>query len=391
MKHSLLALLLFVVTSRAEDPIAIGLRRELFADRLLIEKMEGASLRMHAPQPAGVALKFDQPWEGRFSAYITVIHDEPAAKFRMYYRGNTGFADGTSGECTCYAESEDGIRWARPKLGLYEINGSKDNNVMLTNMPPFTHNFAPFLDRRPGVPADERYEAFAGLGGKFGGLCAFVSGDGIHWQKMQDASVITKGAFDLQNISFWSEAEQCYAAYFRIFTGGGTDEKTWKPIGVRWVSRATSKDFIHWSDATPMTSDQPLFDHIYISQTQPYFRAQHLYVATAARFMQGKAVLDAEQKAHPLRVANDRVGVVALAVAGLRDRAGCAFRVELRDVNVGGSAAVEFLAAEFEGVGEFAGEEAVAFPIGRDAETVVYRGARADAAPEQLDVGIEVA
>ena len=296
MKRSLLLLLFAVVASHAEDPIAIGSRRELFVDRLLIEKMEGTSLRMHAPQAAGVALKFDQPWEGRFSAYITVIHDEAAKKFRMYYRGNTGVADGHPGERTCYAESDDGILWTRPKLGLHDINGSKDNNVMLADMPPFTHNFAPFLDRHPGVPAEDRYKTLAGLGGKFGGLSAFASSDGIHWRKMQDAPVLTKGAFDSQNVSFWSEAEQCYVAYFRIFTGGGTDDQTWKPKGVRWVSRATSQDFIHWSDATPMTSDQPLFDHIYISQTQPYFRAPHLYLSTAARFMQGKAVLSAEEK-----------------------------------------------------------------------------------------------
>ena len=296
MLRSLVVLLFSIIVTRAEEPIAIGSRRELFTDKALIEKMAGASLRMHSPQPAGVALKFDQPWEGRFSAYITVIHDEAAKKFRMYYRGNTGFADGATGECTCYAESDDGIRWTRPKLGLHEIDGGKDNNVMLANMPPFTHNFAPFLDRRAGVPVDERYKTLAGLGGKFGGLSAFASGDGIHWRKMQDAPVITKGAFDSQNVSFWSEVEQCYVAYFRIFTGGGTDEKTWQPKGVRWVSRATSKDFIHWSDATPMTSDQPLFDHIYISQTQPYFRAPHLYISTAARFMPGRAVLDGEQK-----------------------------------------------------------------------------------------------
>ena len=78
MNRSLLVVLLAVAVSHAEDPVAIGSRRELFVDRLLIEKMEGTSLRMHAPQAAGVALKFDQPWEGRFSGYITVIHDEAA-------------------------------------------------------------------------------------------------------------------------------------------------------------------------------------------------------------------------------------------------------------------------------------------------------------------------
>ena len=140
-------------------------------------------------------------------------------------------------------------------------------------------------------PAEERYKALAGLGGKFGGFCAFVSGDGLHWRKLQEEPVLTKGAFDSQNVSFWSEEEQCYVAYFRIFTGGGTDEKTWQPKGVRWVSRATSQDFIHWTAPTPMKCDQPLVDHIYISQTQPLLPRAASLLSAAARFMQGKAVL----------------------------------------------------------------------------------------------------
>jgi hypothetical protein len=277
----------------AADPIDIGSRRELFVDRLLIDKMDGSELRLHAPQPVGTAVKFDQPWEGRFSAYITVLHDEKLKKYRMYYRGNAGFADGTAGEVTCYAESDDGIRWEKPNLGLHEVNGTKDNNVILANQPPYTHNFAPFLDKRPGVPENERYKTLAGLGGKFGGLAAFVSGDGIHWRKLREEAVITKGAFDSQNVSFWSETEKCYVAYFRIFTPGSEkDPKSGKPRNVRWVSRATSQDFITWSDAVQMASDRPLEDQIYVSQTTPYFNAPHLYVATAARFMQAKNDLD---------------------------------------------------------------------------------------------------
>jgi hypothetical protein len=289
-------LLLHASATPAVEPIALGSRRELFVDKLLIDQMEDTSLRIHSPREAEVAVKFNQPWEGRFSAYVTVIHDQQAGKYLMYYRGNDGAKDGSAGECTCYAESKDGIHWTKPKLGLHEIGGSKDNNVVVANMPPYTHNFAPFLDKRPGVPANERYKTLAGLGGKYGGLCAFVSADGLKWRKLQDTPVMTKGAFDSQNVSFWSEAEQCYVAYFRIFTSGVIDEKNWKPKGFRWVSRATSKDFIHWTDVTPMTSDQPLGDHIYISQTHPYFNVPHLYIATAARFMGGKATLTAAAK-----------------------------------------------------------------------------------------------
>lgn len=298
MRRSLLPFLLLCTGLASAEVTNIGSRRELFVDKLLIDQMQGATLRLHHPEEAGIAVKFDQPCEGRFSAYITVIHNDEAQKFQMYYRGNAGFKDGTSGEVTCYAESADGKTWVKPKLGLHEINGSKDNNVMLANLAPYTHNFAPFIDRRPGVPKEQRYKALAGLGGKYGGLSAFVSADGLHWQKMQEAAVITKGAFDSQNVSFWSETEQCYVAYFRVFTAGVIDEKTWKPKGVRWVSRATSKDFIHWTDAVQMTSDQPLADHIYVSQTNPYFNAPHLYISTAARFVPGKEVLDEQAKKH---------------------------------------------------------------------------------------------
>lgn len=296
MLRTLLPFLALCTGIASAEVTNIGSRRELFVDKLLIDQMKGVTLRLHHPEEAGIAVKFDQPWEGRFSAYITVIHNDEANKYQMYYRGNAGFKDGTSGEVTCYAESTDGKTWVKPKLGLHEINGSKDNNIMLANLAPYTHNFAPFIDKRPGVPKEQRYKALAGLGGKSGGLSAFVSADGLHWQKMQDAAVITKGAFDSQNVSFWSEAEQCYVAYFRVFTAGVIDEKTWKPKGVRWVSRATSKDFIHWTDAVQMTCDQPLVDHIYISQTNPYFNAPHLYISTAARYMPGKAVLDDQAK-----------------------------------------------------------------------------------------------
>ena len=296
MRRSLLSFLFLCASIASAEVTSIGSRRELFVDKLLIDQMQGATLRLHHPEEAGIAVKFDQPWEGRFSAYITVIHNDEANKYQMYYRGNAGFKDGTSGEVTCYAESTDGKNWVKPKLGLHEINGSKDNNIMLANLAPYTHNFAPFIDKRPGVPQEQRYKALAGLGGKSGGLSAFVSADGLHWQKMQEAAVITKGAFDSQNVSFWSEAEQCYVAYFRVFTAGVIDEKTWKPKGVRWVSRATSKDFLTWTDAVQMTSDQPLADHIYVSQTNPYFNASHLYISTAARFMPGKDVLDEQAK-----------------------------------------------------------------------------------------------
>ena len=108
---------------------------------------------------------------------------------------------------------------------------------------------------------------------------AFVSEDGIRWQKMQEGPVFTRGAFDSQNVAFWSEAEGCYCAYFRIFYRGK-----------RGISRCTSKDFLAWSEPQRMTYGDTPLEHLYTDQTQPYVRAPHIYIATPARIVFGRSV-----------------------------------------------------------------------------------------------------
>lgn len=278
----------------ADAPIDLGSHRELFVDRYLVEKLDNASLQLHEPHDEGEVLRYDQPWEGPFCGYCTVIKD--GNRFQLYYRGKAGGSDG-HGEVTCYAESADGTHWGKPNLGLHDFAGTSENNVMLTT-PGVTHNFSPFLDTREGVPASERYKALGGVldnHNPAGGLRAFVSGDGLHWQALQDGPVITKGAFDSQNVAFWSEAEHCYVCYLRYFTQGITTAKEWKAAGLRSVARSTSPDFIHWSDPQPMLFDPPQNEHIYINQTHPYFRAPQVYIGLAARFLPGRPGVTKEQ------------------------------------------------------------------------------------------------
>ena len=137
-------------TTEERAAIDIGSRRELFVDEFVIEKLKGAELRMHAPVAQEVALVCDAPEEGNTSAYYTLFAD--GDRFRMYYRG--AHADEktkkpTHPEFTCYAESKDGIRWEKPKLRLFEFNGSKENNIVWSG--PGTHNFTPFKDGNPQV------------------------------------------------------------------------------------------------------------------------------------------------------------------------------------------------------------------------------------------------
>lgn len=272
----------------AQDaPVAIDSRREIFVDNALIGTMNGASLRLQTPQPAGVALAFDNPWEGRYCGYVTVFKDGDVC--RMYYRGlPTSGKDGSAAEVTCYAESRDGINWEKPELGLFEINGDDDTNVVLANLAPFSHNFSPFKDARPDVPADARYKAVAGT--SEAGLFAFASADGLRWRKLFETPIITKGAFDSQNLAFWSESENCYVCYLRSWTEGDFG-------GVRSVSRCTSPDFQTWTEPVEMDFAGTPRENLYTNQTLPYFRAPHLYIALAARFMPGRRVASVEDAA----------------------------------------------------------------------------------------------
>ena len=268
-------------------PVSIGTRRELFVDRDLIETTRDVDLRLGTPVDAGPVLHLDRPWEQSFSNYTTILQ-EPG-RYRLYYRGTPVAQDGGGNEVTCYAESSDGSHWTRPNLGLFEVAGEKNNNVILAHDPPFSHNFTPFIDKRPGVNADEKYKAVAGYSKT--GLVGFISGDGVHWRKIEGGPVLpppNEFALDSQNIAFWSEQESQYVLYYR----------TWKKIGktnYRWTSRAVSHDFRHFEPAGEMDFGDAPPQHLYTNQTSEYFRAPNMYVGICARFMPGRQVLTAEQ------------------------------------------------------------------------------------------------
>ena len=251
-------------------------KREIFVDCHLIEKLQGINLKMHTPIDEGPVFFFNKPWEGAFSGYVTIVKDNNI--YRAYYRGAPRANDGSLIETTCYAESKDGITWIKPNVSIYEVNGTLENNVVLANAAPITHNFSPFLDLNPEIKSDERFKALGGT--MSSGLVAYASSDGKLWKKLNTNAVFRKGEFDSQNVVFWSESEECYVCYFR------TSNK-----GFRSVSRTISDDFINWSEPEAMTFGDTPMEHLYTQQTSPYFRAPHIYIAIGGRFMPGRQVL----------------------------------------------------------------------------------------------------
>ena len=134
----------------AAQVVPIGSRRELFIDDFLIDSLVGGARRMqHAPQPREVVLVHDRAWEGNTSGYHTFFADD--GRVRAYYRGsqsNPRIAGGaTRHQVTCMAESDDGIHWHKPSLGVIAFDGSTANNIVHDG--DARHNFAPFKDTRP--------------------------------------------------------------------------------------------------------------------------------------------------------------------------------------------------------------------------------------------------
>ena len=265
--------------SSSDGVVPIGSNLQLFVDDYVVESLDGVTLELQSPRFAERVFEFDQPWEGNLSGYVTVFKDDD--RYRMYYHGSSMalyvnrklLEPGEEmipdhPEFTCYAESPDGITWSRPSLGLYDFDGSKDNNIIFTEA-SITHNLTPFKDLRPGVPPEERYKALAG-----GPLVALRSADGIRWEKMQEKPVISDGAFDSQNVAFWDSARRRYVAVYRDFHHG-----------LRSIKCATSSDFLEWTPGRWGDFGDAPTEHLYTNATTPYFRAPEVLLAFPKRFV----------------------------------------------------------------------------------------------------------
>ena len=277
------------VAVRAQDSgLEIGSRLELFVDGALIEEIRGAArLELRRPEPREVVLVTDRSWEGNACGYFTVFQDD--GRYRMYYRGSQFITGETlklgHREVVCYVESLDGIHWYRPDLGLVEFEGSKSNNIILDRIPVggTIHNFVPFKDANPAAAPDARYKAVSS-GSEARGLYAWKSPDGIHWDLMADRPVITKGAFDSQNLAFWDPVRREYREYHRYFRKLDGDPAGRR--GIRDILTGTSQDFLDWTDPVTLSYPGAPEEELYTNQILPYYRAPHILLGFPTRYVE---------------------------------------------------------------------------------------------------------
>jgi len=287
---TLLATAVFITATLRQDQTIrnIGSRLELFVDDWLVDSIKGSQLVLHRPVPREIVLQIDQPWEKNNLKLLETEHIgspfgcaavmKDGDVFRMYYTWDAGKKLCPTG----YAESRDGIRWTKPSLGIIEFNGSMSNNLIWAESR--VSDFNAFRDPNPQASPEERYKALAG-----DPPLAFVSVDALHWKKLRQEQVITDGAFDSQNVAFWDSEHKQYVAYYRDFyplgitsyRGSKMDEKKVN----RDIKRATSKDFIHWTQGEWLSYGEVPREHFYTNAIAPYFRAPHLYLGFPMRFL----------------------------------------------------------------------------------------------------------
>ncbi len=223
----------------------------------------------------------DIPTDGiTMGGYTTLLKD--GGKYRLWYESYQPLAKGDEDAKICYAESDDGYHWTKPNLGLFEYQGSKNNNLVYNN----GHGATVFID--PSAKPDERYKLIhldrvplQMVNGKQMNAFVFgaVSPDGIRWKRLPQPLI--RHTSDTQSVCEYDEAKRKYVAYLRA----------WEPQtragygGRRILVRTESPEFGNFPEPVPVLAlgpEDPPDADIYTSAYQRWPDAAHAYVMIPA-------------------------------------------------------------------------------------------------------------
>lgn len=216
---------------------------KLFLDMATLASTTKVSRVAQVGTKSGVLLRPDKPWEQGLEAnaylYGNVIFDEASRLYKMWYHTyDTKLA--VAQYLTMYAESRDGINWAKPNLGVYSYNGSTDNNIITASVGDGNARHLPSVIKDEAATSAERYRmlcyTYAGSGTPWGqGYSAWVSPDGIDWSPVSQEP-IAPGA-DVITLRF-DPGSGRYIALLKVPAANNR----------RTVFMSYSTDFATWSE-----------------------------------------------------------------------------------------------------------------------------------------------
>ncbi|MBN2566442.1 MAG: hypothetical protein JXB46_12105, partial [Candidatus Eisenbacteria bacterium] len=250
--------------------IGVGSEKQLFVDEAIIASSKNLERMLHPVRkhPENPVVVPDKPWEGLcVLLYGAVIRDPSSSNLRMWYLAwgkNVG-----QSSYICYAESEDGLHWKKPSLGLHEFKGSTDNNIVI---PDVTSNTTVMYDPRDPDPS-RSYKAVI----RDRGTRAWLSPAGIRWR---DHGVIIDQCYDSTSVH-WDPAGEKWIASAKIFKDGK-----------RARGYAESRDFFNWSDTYFMATvdaQDGSDDQMY---AMSIFRYESLYLGLLRMYHVGRDTVD---------------------------------------------------------------------------------------------------
>lgn len=188
--------------------IHVGQNTQMFIDDYILISADGFQRTFHQAEKSDVIMRDEDNvplWErnGNY-LYGTVLYDEQDGLYKMWYSGNNpGYNGGGDSRSvmTCYAESTDGVNWTRPNLGVWEYNGSTDNNIIGNY-----HIASVGIDYN--APAEQRYTMITYTHDLH--YSQLYSADGVNWTKAYTTAggdVIT--AAQLENGGYYGLMKWC--------------------------------------------------------------------------------------------------------------------------------------------------------------------------------------
>lgn len=184
---------------------------ELFLDNEMLESTPGVSRRLHPAKKhlLNPVVRCDRWCDGDYMQPYTTMYDEEDRLFKMWARSgsdsSSGYIGGNAGYMLYYT-SKDGVHWDKPNLGVIELDGRRDHNVVFTSdmvlASPSKHSYGPerfiapttavtpqgkkaffwSVNKHPS-PRDisEKFVALAIVQDHRRGAHIVTSPDGIHW------------------------------------------------------------------------------------------------------------------------------------------------------------------------------------------------------------------
>ncbi|MBT4868285.1 MAG: hypothetical protein HON53_24525 [Planctomycetaceae bacterium] len=127
-----------LLASSQKEVAETAFMTELFLDNKMIEAAPGVSRRLHQPRKhlLNPVVRCDRWCDGNIIQPYTTMYDQEDKLFKMWARTGSDrksmYLDGHAAYMT-YFTSTDGVHWNKPDLGVMEIAGRRDHNIIFTS------------------------------------------------------------------------------------------------------------------------------------------------------------------------------------------------------------------------------------------------------------------